>query len=110
MAQAGSPHGNWSKQQARPLVMWATTAPRARPRAHAKELYGIVANSPWGIAGRRVGSEGHATSCMCVPAAIDDGVVKALDRVGMAPYYMGGDDYLQWRGARRTRKSARWSG
>jgi hypothetical protein len=33
--------------------------------------------------------------------AIDDPVfVRALDRVGMTPYYMGGDDYLQW--ARRA--------
>jgi hypothetical protein len=28
---------------------------------------------------------------------MDDPVfTRALDRVGMAPYYMGGDDYLQW--------------
>ena len=38
--------------------------------------------------------------------AIDDPVfVKALDRLGMEPYYMGTDDYVQW--ARRAYEEER---
>ena len=109
MAQAGSPP--WElvdAGQARPLVMWGDNrTPRAPNVPTLKELYGIVANSPWGIAGPK-GMDAKVVKILhdAFRRAIDDPVfVKSLDRVGMAPYYMGGDDYLQW--ARRAAEEER---
>ena len=100
MAQAGSPP--WElvdAGQARPLVMWGDNrTPRAPNVPTLKELYGIVANSPWGIAGPK-GMDAKVVKILhdAFRRAIEDPVfMRALDRVGMAPYYMGGDDYLQW--------------
>ena len=104
MAQAGSPP--WElvdAGQARPLVMWGDNrTPRAPSVPTLKELYGIVANSPWGIAGPK-GMDAKVIKILhdAFRRAMDDPVfTRALDRVGMAPYYMAGDDYLQW--ARRA--------
>ena len=104
MAQAGSPPWELVEAgQARPLVMWGDNrTPRAPAVPTLKELYGIVANSPWGIAGPK-GMDPKVVRILhdAFRRAMDDPVfTRALDRVGMAPYYMGGDDYLQW--ARRA--------
>ena len=100
MAQAGSPPWELVEAgQARPLVMWGEArTPRAPNVPTLKELYGIVANSPWGIAGPK-GMDPKVVKVLhdAFRRAMDDPVfIKALDRVGMAPYYMAGDDYLQW--------------
>ena len=104
MAQAGSPPWELVEAgQARPLVMWGDNRTARAPNVPTlKELYGIVANSPWGIAGPK-GMDPKVVKVLhdAFRRAIDDPVfVKALDRVGMSPYYMAGDDYLQW--ARRA--------
>ena len=104
MAQAGSPPWELVEAgQARPLVMWGESrTPRAPNVPTLKELYGIDANSPWGIAGPK-GMDAKVVRILhdVFRRAIDDPVfVKAIDRVGMAPYYMGGDEYMQW--ARRA--------
>jgi tripartite-type tricarboxylate transporter receptor subunit TctC len=104
MAQAGSPPWELVEAgQARPLVMWGDNrTPRAPNVPTLKELYGIVANSPWGIAGPK-GMDARVVKILhdAFRRAMDDPVfIKALDRVGMAPYYMAGEDYLQW--ARRA--------
>ena len=100
MAQAGSPPWELVEAgQARPLVMWGEArTPRAPNVPTLKVLYGIVANSPWGIAGPK-GMDPKVVKVLhdAFRRAMDDPVfIKALDRVGMAPYYMAGDDYLQW--------------
>ena len=104
IAQAGSPPWELVEAgQARPLVMWGDNRTARAPNVPTlKELYGIVANSPWGIAGPK-GMDPKVVKVLhdAFRRAIDDPVfVKALDRVGMSPYYMAGDDYLQW--ARRA--------
>ena len=100
IAQAGSPP--WElvdAGQMRPLVMWGDArTPRAPNVPTLKELYGIVANSPWGIAGPK-GMEPKTAKILhdAFRRAMDDpAFLKALDRVGMAPYYMTGDEYMQW--------------
>ena len=109
MAQAGSPPWELVEAgQARPLVMWGDNRTARAPNVPTlKELYGIVANSPWGIAGPK-GMEPKVVKILhdAFRRAMDDPVfVKALDRVGMAPYYMAGDDYMQW--ARRAAEEER---
>jgi len=48
-----------------------------------------------------IGADGIIALVIESGGMIDDPVfVKALDSVGMAPYYMAGDDYMQW--ARRA--------
>lgn len=100
MAQAGSPPWELVEAgQVRPLVMWGDNrTPRAPNIPTLKELYGIVANSPWGIAGPK-GMDPRTVRTLhdAFRRAIDDpAFLKALDRVGMAPYYMAGDTYMQW--------------
>jgi tripartite-type tricarboxylate transporter receptor subunit TctC len=100
MAQAGSPPWELVEAgQARPLVMWGDArTPRAPNVPTLKELYGIVANSPWGIAGPK-GMDAMVVKILhdAFRRAMDDPLfLKAIDRVGMAPYYMAGDEYLQW--------------
>ena len=85
--------------QLRLLVTWGENRTRRWPNvATLKELYGLVANSPWGIAGPK-GMDPKVVKVLhdAFRRAMDDPVfVRALDRVGMAPYYTAGDDYLQW--------------
>jgi tripartite-type tricarboxylate transporter receptor subunit TctC len=104
MAQAGSPPWELVEAgQVRPLVMWGDNrTPRAPSVPTLKELYGIVANSPWGIAGPK-GMDAKVVRVLhdAFRRALDDpAFLKTLDRVGMAPYYMAGDEYMQW--ARRA--------
>jgi tripartite-type tricarboxylate transporter receptor subunit TctC len=82
------------------LTTWGPNRNRRSPNVPTlKELYGIVSNSPWGIAGPkgmdpRVVKIVHDTFRK---ASADPAFVQTLDRVGMEVFYMGGDDYLKWR-------------
>ena len=109
MAQAGSPPWELVEAgQVRALVMWGENRSARVPNVPTlKELYGIVANSPWGIAGPK-GMDPKVVRILhdAFRKAIDDPVfVKTLDRLGMHPYYMGSDDYAQW--ARRAYEEER---
>ncbi len=104
MAQAGSPPWELVEAgQVRTLVMWGENRAARVPNVPTlKELYGIVANSPWGIAGPK-GMDPKVVRILhdAFKKALDDAVfVKTLDRLGMEPYYMAGEDYVSW--ARRT--------
>ena len=108
-AQAGSPPWELLEAgQVRTLVMWGENRSARVPNAPTlKELYGMVANSPWGIAGPK-GMDPKVARVLhdAFRKAIDDPVfVKTLDRLGMQPYYMGSDEYAQW--ARRASEEER---
>ena len=85
--------------QVRPLVMWGTGRTARAPNVPTlNELYGIVANSPWGIGGPK-GMDPKVVKVLHdafkrVPD--DPAFLKVLDRFGMEPYYMAGDDYAKW--------------
>lgn len=82
------------------LVSWGPTRnKRSLNVPILKELYGIVSNSPWGIAGPkgldpRVVRIVHDTFRK---ASADPAFVQTLERVGMEVYYMAGEEYLKWR-------------
>lgn len=64
-----------------------------------KDLYGIISNSPWGIAGPK-GMDPRVVKIVhdaFRKAMADPTFVQTLDRVGMEVYYMSGDEYLKWR-------------
>jgi tripartite-type tricarboxylate transporter receptor subunit TctC len=102
--QAGSPPWELVEAgQVRPLVMWGNERNSRVPQVPTlKELYGIVANSPWGIGGPK-GMDPKVVRILhdaFKRAAEEPAYLKMLDRVGMEPYYMAGDDYAKW--ARRA--------
>jgi tripartite-type tricarboxylate transporter receptor subunit TctC len=102
--QAGSPPWEMVEAgQVRPLVMWGNERNARVPNVPTlKELYGIVANSPWGIGGPK-GMDPKVVKVLhdaFKRAAEEPGYLKVLDRVGMEPYYMAGEDYAKW--ARRA--------
>lgn len=109
--QAGTPNWEWVESGAtRVLVMWGNErAARAPNVPTLKELYGIVANSPWGIGGPK-GMDPAVVKVLhdAFRRAMDDpAVMKALERQGMERYYMTGEDYAKWvRGAAAAEKSA----
>jgi tripartite-type tricarboxylate transporter receptor subunit TctC len=99
-SQAGSPP--WElvdANQARTLVMWTESrSPRAPAVPTLKELYGIVANSPWGIVGPK-GMDARVVKTLHdgFKRALDDPAFRAaLERVGMEAYYQSSDDFAQW--------------
>ena len=99
-AQAGTPP--WEMVAAgkvRTLVMWGNERnPRLPEVQTLKELYDIVANSPWGI-GAPKGLEPRAAKVLndALRRATDDpAFIKTLERVGMSRYYMTGDEYAKW--------------
>jgi tripartite-type tricarboxylate transporter receptor subunit TctC len=85
--------------QVRPLVMWSPGRTARAPNVPTlKELYGIVANSPWGIGGPK-GMDPKVVKVLhdaFKRVADDPAFLKVLDRFGMEPYYMAGDDYAKW--------------
>jgi tripartite-type tricarboxylate transporter receptor subunit TctC len=99
-AQAGTPP--WEMVAAgkvRTLVMWGHERnPRVPAVPTLKELYGIVANSPWGIgAPKNLDPAAAKVLHEAIRRAVDDpAFLKALDRVGMSRYYMAGDEYAKW--------------
>ena len=84
----------------RVLTTWGPNRNRRSPNVPTlKELYGIVANSPWGIAGPK-GMDSRVARILhdsFRKALADPAFVQTLDRVGMEVFYMAGDDYLKWR-------------
>jgi len=99
-AHAGTPTWEWVEAgHTRPLVMWGNErSPRAPHIPTLKELYGIVANSPWGIGGPK-GMDPKITRILhdAFRRAMDDPAVqKAIERAGMESYYMTGGDYMKW--------------
>jgi tripartite-type tricarboxylate transporter receptor subunit TctC len=103
-AMAGTP--SWDLVDAgrfRVLVTWGPNRNRRSPDVPTlKELYGIVANSPWGIAGPK-GMDPRTVRILhdaFRKASADPAFLQVLDRVGMDVYYMAGEDYMKW--ARET--------
>jgi tripartite-type tricarboxylate transporter receptor subunit TctC len=84
----------------RVLITWGPQRNKRSPQVPLlKELYGIVANSPWGIAGPK-GMDARVTKVLhdaFRKAMADATFVQTLDRVGMEVFYMAGDEYLKWR-------------
>ena len=100
-AVAGTPA--WDLADAGAVRVLNTWGPGRNKRSPGvptlKELYGIVANSPWGIAGPK-GMDARVVKILhdtLRKAIADIAFVQTLDRVGMEVYYMAGDDYLKWR-------------
>jgi tripartite-type tricarboxylate transporter receptor subunit TctC len=100
-AVAGTPP--WELVDAGTVRMLNTWGPARNRRSPGvvtlQELYGIVSNSPWGVAGPknmdpRVTRVLHDTFRK---ALADATFVQTLDRVGMEVFYMAGDEYAKWR-------------
>jgi tripartite-type tricarboxylate transporter receptor subunit TctC len=100
-AAAGTPP--WEQVEAgtlRALVTWGPNRNKRSPNVPTlREIYGIVSNSPWGIAGPkgmdpRIVKAVHDTFRK---ASLDAAFVQTLERIGMEVYYMAGDEYLKWR-------------
>lgn len=96
-AMAGSPP--WGMVEAgriRPLTVWSEKrTPRAPDVPTLKELYGITANSPWGIAGPKGMDPGIVKLLHdSIRKAMDDKLfLQALDRYGQEVYYMSSEQY-----------------
>lgn len=95
--QAGSPQ--WEAIEAGQVRVLNTWSEKRNPRSPntptLKELYGIVANSPWGIAGPR-GMDPRIVRLLhdAFRRAMDDpAFIATLTRVGQEPFYLNGDDY-----------------
>ena len=100
-AVAGTPA--WELVDAGSIRILATWGPVRNQRSAAvptlKELYGIVSNSPWGIAGPR-GMDARVVKIVhdAFRKALSDPVfTQTLERIGMEVFYMAGEDYLKWR-------------
>jgi len=99
-AQAGTPP--WEMVAAgrvRTLVMWGNDrSPKLPDVPTLKELYGIVANSPWGIGAPKGLDPAIAKQLHdALRRAMDDpAFIKTIERVGMSRFYMAGDEYAQW--------------
>lgn len=82
------------------LNTWGPARNRRSPGVITlQELYGIVSNSPWGLAGPknmdpRIVRILHDTFRK---AQSDAAFLQTLDRVGMEVFYMAGDEYAKWR-------------
>ena len=84
----------------RVLVTWGPQRNKRSPQVPIlKDFYGIVSNSPWGIAGPK-GMDARVTRVLhdaLRKAMADATFIQTLDRVGMEVFYMAGDEYLKWR-------------
>jgi tripartite-type tricarboxylate transporter receptor subunit TctC len=99
-AMAGSPPwGLVEGGKVRVLNTWSANRPSRAPDAPTlKELYGIVANSPWGIAGPK-GMDPQIVKVVhdATRKAMGDATfLRVLDRVGQEIYYMNGETYTQF--------------
>jgi tripartite-type tricarboxylate transporter receptor subunit TctC len=85
--------------QVRTLVMWTENrSPRAPNVPTLKELYGIVANSPWGVVGPK-GMDPRVVRTLhdAFRRAMDDPVFrKVLEQAGMEAYYQSSEDFALW--------------
>jgi tripartite-type tricarboxylate transporter receptor subunit TctC len=100
-AVAGTPA--WEHVDAgtvRVLVTWGPNRNKRSPNIPTlNEFYGIVSNSPWGIAGPR-GMDPRIVRILhdaFRKASSDPVFVQTLERIGMEVFYMAGDEYLKWR-------------
>lgn len=100
-AVAGTPP--WELVEAgsiRVLTTWGPKRNRRSPDVPTlQELYGIVSNSPWGIAGPK-GMDPRVVKTIhdvFHKAVSDPAFLQTLERVGMDVFYMAGDEYLKWR-------------
>jgi len=98
---AGTPP--WEQVEAGTIRVLATWGPNRNKRSPdvptLKELYGIVSNSPWGIAGPK-GMDPRIVKIIhdaFRKATADPVFLQTLERIGMDVYYMVGDAYLKWR-------------
>lgn len=98
---AGTPP--WELVEAGSVRVLATWGPARNRRSSEvptlKELYGIVSNSPWGIAAPR-GLDAKIARTLhdaFRKAMADPAFLQVLERVGMEPFYMAGEDYSRWR-------------
>jgi tripartite-type tricarboxylate transporter receptor subunit TctC len=109
--QAGTPNWEWVQAgHIRVLVMWGNERSKFAPNVPTlKELYGIVANSPWGIGGPK-GMDPKVIKVLhdaFLRAMDDPAVMKSIERAGMERYYMVGEEYMRWvrRAAEEERKA-----
>jgi tripartite-type tricarboxylate transporter receptor subunit TctC len=100
-AVAGTPA--WEHVDAgtvRVLVTWGPNRNKRSPSIPTlNEFYGIISNSPWGIAGPR-GMDPRIVRILhdaFRKASSDPVFVQTLERIGMEVFYMAGDEYLKWR-------------
>jgi tripartite-type tricarboxylate transporter receptor subunit TctC len=84
----------------RVLNTWGPNRNKRSPNVPTlKEVYGIVSNSPWGIAGPK-GMDPRVVKTLhdaFRKASADPAFIQTLERVGMEVFYMAGDEYLKWR-------------
>lgn len=83
----------------RALSTWSLNrAPQTPNVPTLKEIYGIVANSPWGIAGPK-GLSPQIVKILhdAIRKAMDDPTyVQILDKMGMETYYMSPEAFLEF--------------
>jgi len=83
----------------RALSTWSVNRAKESPNVPTlREIYGIVANSPWGIAGPK-GMEPPVVKLLhdAIRKAMDDTTyLQQLDKVGMEPYYMSPEAFLDF--------------
>ena len=83
----------------RVLSTWSANRAKESPDVPTlKELYGIVANSPWGFAGPK-GMDPQIVKFLhdAIRKAMDDPLYQQqLQKVGMAPYYMSPEAFLEF--------------
>jgi tripartite-type tricarboxylate transporter receptor subunit TctC len=109
-AFAGTP--TWEFVEAgrlRVLVTWGPNRNRRSPDVPTlKELYGIVANSPWGIAGPK-GMDPRTVRIIhdaFRKAASDPAFLQTIERIGMELFYMAGEEYMKWAHATHASEKA----
>jgi tripartite-type tricarboxylate transporter receptor subunit TctC len=103
-AYAGTPP--WEHIKAgtfRPLVTWGEKPTSKYPNLPTlKQIYGIVSNAPWGIAGPK-GIDPRIARLLhdALRRGMNDPLfVETIDRLGMEAYHMSSEDYARY--ARRT--------
>ncbi len=93
------PWGMLEAGKVRVLNTWSANRPKRAPDAPTlKELYGIVANSPWGLAGPK-GMDPKVVKIVhdATRKAMDDPqFLDVLERIGQEVYYMDGPTYTEY--------------
>lgn len=99
-AMVGSPPwGLIDAGKLRALSTWSLNrAPQTPNVPTLKEIYGIVANSPWGIAGPK-GMSAQIVKLLhdAIRKAMEEpAYLQVLDKMGMETYYMGPEAFLDF--------------